>query len=160
MKTVYVGVGDLGASCLHGGVLRTCALSSCVAVIMLAPRKRAAGLLHVALPKSEIDHKLALEKPGYFADTGVPALLSRMKRCGCRKGDLVVKLAGGAVLIEPDLRSDIGRRNLEAVKEELRKHGIDASAEDVGGDLVRTVSVFVDTGTVIISSHVKGNWEL
>ncbi|MEW6182074.1 MAG: chemotaxis protein CheD [Bacillota bacterium] len=161
MTTIFIGIGELGATCLGSGVLRTYALSSCVAVIMLAPRKRAAGLLHVALPTSDIDRNLAMDKLGYFADTGVPALLRRMRECGCRKDDLVVKIAaGGAVSIESGLRSNIGGRNLEAVREELKKYGMGAAAQDVGGDIVRTVSVFVETGAVIISSHGKALGEL
>ena len=75
MSTIYVGVGDYAATRTPGDVVKTIALGSCVGVIVLAPQIRAIGLLHVALPDSSIRKKHIAEKPGMFADTGIPALL-------------------------------------------------------------------------------------
>lgn len=40
--------------------------------------------MHVALPESAMDLELAKERPGYFADTGIQALLREMERYGYR----------------------------------------------------------------------------
>jgi chemotaxis protein CheD len=99
---------------------------------MVAKTKHTAGLLHVVLPESAIDPGLARKKPGYFADTGILVLLREMNSYGCSGSSLVVKLVGGAASIEPDMSSDIGKRNLRAVMEELRRQDLSVVAMDVG----------------------------
>lgn len=159
-KLVNVGVGEIGVSNLPGHVLKTYALSSCVAIVTLAPRQRAVGLAHVALPESGLDRELASQKPGYFADTGIQALMQVMARYGCRPKDLLVKLIGGASHLDPYLRFDIGERNLLAIKEHLTRYQLDVVAEETGNGIIRTVTVIVDTGTVLVSSPGKGQWEI
>jgi chemotaxis protein CheD len=157
---MHVGVGEFAVSNEKGGFLKTFALSSCVAVIMVAYTKHTAGLLHVALPESAMDLELAKERPGYFADTGIQALLREMERHGCRRSELVVKLVGGAGTIQPGLKSDIGRQNLQAVMDQLWRHKLGVLAMDVEADVVRTVTVLVETGAVLVSSPGRGKWEL
>jgi len=159
-RKIIVGVGEIGVSAAPGDILKTFALGSCVAVIAFARRQGVAGLLHVALPHSKTDPDLALEKPGYFADTGIPALLTALAGYKCRPPSLVVRLVGGANIMDADQRFDIGRRNLLGVKKHLWRYQLGPLAEDVGGQIGRTVTVFVGTGVVRISSPGKGEWEL
>lgn len=160
MSTIIVGVGGLATSNLHGEALKTIALGSCVGVIVLAPRHRAVGLLHVALPESKINTSLAVEKPGYFADTGIPLLLNRMASYGCMPNQLIVKLAGGANIMDPDQNFSIGKRNLLAVKKILWRYNLGPIAEEVGENISRTVSVSVDTGRVTVSSPGRRDTEI
>ena len=74
-------------------MLKTFALGSCIGVAMLAPRRfpggpPVAGLLHIALPDSSVNQKLSLERPGYFADTGIPILIEKMLAYGCQFADI------------------------------------------------------------------------
>ncbi|MBD3166806.1 chemotaxis protein CheD, partial [bacterium] len=55
MSVIYIGVGEYGATNKPGEVIKTLGLGSCVAVILLAPKQRAIGLVHVALPDSTIN---------------------------------------------------------------------------------------------------------
>lgn len=162
MATVMLGVGDLGVTNRPGDIIKTLALGSCVAVVLLEPRSRSVGMVHVALPESSIDAKKAVTQPGYFADTGVAALLSEMKRItgvdSVRK--FIVKLAGGAKVLDPNNTFNIGKRNELAVKKVLWSLGMGAHAEDVGGHITRSVSVEVDTGRVIIVSAGRGSWDI
>lgn len=162
MATVMLGIGDYGASRNPGDVVKTLALGSCVAVIMLDPRTRTVGMVHVALPESSIDQQKAQTKPGYFADTGVKALLQEMQRItGAANGkSFLVKLAGGASVMDPNNTFNIGKRNLLAVKKNLWFLGMGPSAEDVGGHISRSVVVEVDTGKVTIISPGRGSWDI
>lgn len=162
MATVMLGVGDLGVSNRPGDIIKTLALGSCIAVVLLEPRSRSVGMVHVALPESSIDAKKAAVQPGYFADTGVDALLCEMKRItgvGSER-KFIVKIAGGAKVLDPNNTFNIGKRNELAIKKILWAHGMGAHAEDVGGHITRSVSVEVDTGRVVIVSAGRGSWEI
>jgi chemotaxis protein CheD len=126
----------------------------------VAPRLQAAGLLHIALPDSSINLKLALEKPGYFVDTGIPILIKKMLDYGCQYTDLIVKIAGGANIMDPQETFRIGSRNILAVKKHLWRYKLGPVAEDVGDSISRTMTVVVDNGRVIITSPGNGEWEL
>ncbi|MCX6640565.1 MAG: chemotaxis protein CheD [bacterium] len=160
MGIIYVGVGELAASRSPGDVVKILALGSCVGVIMLAPQQKIVGLLHVALPDSSINAKRGIEKPGTFADTGIPQLLNELKKMGHLRGKLTVKLAGGASIMDPNNTFNIGKRNILAIKKILWKFGLGAIAEDLGGNYCRTLSVDVDSGLVTISSPGRGTWPL
>ncbi len=161
MEVLYVGVGNLAVSQDPGCVLKAVALGSCVALILLCPAAGSAGLLHVALPDSAVDRKRAAENPGAFADTGVPALLEAMRGLGCEgNGGLVAKLAGGASIMDPGGAFNIGGRNLAAVRELLGSHGLETSAEDVGGTISRSVSVRPGTDCITVTSPRRGSWTL
>ncbi|MBW1721801.1 MAG: chemotaxis protein CheD [Deltaproteobacteria bacterium] len=160
MGTIMLGVGDLAATNSPGDVIKTLALGSCVAVMMLDPVTRSVGMVHVALPHSEVNDQKAREKPGYFADTGVPALLDEMRKRGYRgngKG-MIVKLAGGAKIMDPGNTFNIGKRNVLAIKKALWSLGMGTVGEDVGGSISRNVAVDVNTGSIVISSTGRNDW--
>ena len=159
MDTTYVGIGEYTAS--KTSHIKTMALGSCVAVILQDLKNRTAGLLHVALPDSSINPKRAEAKPGMFVDTGIPKLLEEMKQLGyTEQRGFIVKLAGGASMIDPKRIFNIGQRNILAVRESLQRYHLGVGAEDVGGAISRTVTVDVVTGKVWISSPGRGEWEL
>ena len=162
MRTIMLGIGDYGATSTAGESVKTLALGSCVALIMLDPKTHAVGMAHIALPDSQVAPAKALERPGHFADTGVPALIKAMEKLGCpaRGKGLYVKLVGGANVMDPNNTFNIGKRNVLAIKKLLWQYGMGALAEDVGGSISRTVSVEVDTGKVTIYSSGKGTWEI
>jgi chemotaxis protein CheD len=160
MNLIVIGIGELKVANTPGSVLRTFALGSCIGVALVAPRLQAGGLLHFALPDSSINQELALERPGYFADTGIPVLIKKMFDYGCQYTDLIVKIAGGANIMDPEETFRIGSRNTLAVKKHLWRYKLGAVAEDVGDHISRTMSVVVDTGRVIITSPGNGRWEL
>ena len=154
MKAIMIGIGGLDASKETASSVKTMALGSCVSVVLLDRKTHVVGMAHVALPESKIDEQKAKELPGYFADTAVPALIKRMAELGSPpdgKG-LIVKLAGGANVMDTSNTFNIGKRNVLALKKTLWKFGLGAVAEDVGGEISRTVEVLVDTGMLRIST--------
>ena len=140
-------------------ILKTFGLGSCVAVLIYDIKIRIAGLLHVALPDSSVDTKRAGERPGYYADTGLPLFIEAMKRLGAVKSNIRIKLAGGANTLSTIDSFDIGKRNVIAVKKYLWKYALGPLKEDVGGERCRTVSIAVATGEVVVSSGSE-RWEL
>jgi chemotaxis protein CheD len=162
MGLIVLGVGDFGVSGKPEDTIRTYALGSCVGVVMFDPKTRVGGMIHVALPDSSINLNKAKVLPGYFADTGIPLMLNDMKKCG-RLGNgrgLVVKMAGGANILDPNDTFSIGKRNVLAIKKILWGLGMGVVAEDVGGNFSRTVSVELATGKMEINSPGRGKWEI
>ena len=159
---ITLGVGDFGATNKPSDAVKTFALGSCVSIIFLFPKTRSVGMVHVALPDSSISRAKAKERPGYFADTGIPALINEMKKTGYSGNgrEMIVKLAGGAKIMDPNNTFNIGKRNVLAIKKLLWGHGMGAVVEDVGGNYSRTVAVHVDTGKVTLSSPGRKNWEI
>ncbi len=162
MATIMLGIGDYAAAKDPGEVIKTMALGSCVAVILLDPATQTAGMVHVALPDSTLNAEKKEKQPGYFADSGIPALLEEMKKHGVTNGirDMYVKLVGGANVLQSSMSFDIGKRNILTVKKILWQLGTGPVAEDVGGHISRTVAVSVDTGSVEISCPGKGVWTI
>ena len=160
MRAVPIGIGELKVSNATGDILRSYGLGSCIGLVVLAPRQRTVGMLHVALPESKINLQLAKDQPGMFADTGIPFLLQEMERFGCSISDMVIKIAGGASVMDPGATFEIGKRNILAVKKTLWRYRLGPVAEDVGDVISRTMSVSVDTGIVTVSSPRKGEWDI
>lgn len=159
---IHIGVGELNASKSANSVLKTMALGSCIAVIMLDPIQKAIGMAHIALPDSSIERVKALSLPGYFADTAIPALLMRMSTLGSdgRGQGFIVKLIGGANIMDAAGTFNIGKRNLLSCRKLLWQLKLPIQAEDTGGDISRTVELNRETGKTVISCPAKGKWEL
>ena len=160
MRAVPIGIGELKVTNVAGDILRSYGLGSCIGLVVLAPKQRTVGMLHVALPESKINLQLAKDQPGMFADTGIPFLLQEMERFGCSISDMVIKIAGGASVMDPGATFEIGKRNILAVKKTLWRYRLGPVAEDVGDVISRTMSVSVDTGIVTVSSPRKGEWDI
>ncbi|HTQ07426.1 MAG TPA: chemotaxis protein CheD [Polyangiaceae bacterium] len=147
---ITVGVGDLQISTDVNSVLVTYGLGSCIAVLVWDPLRHAGGMVHYMLPLSSITPEKARARPAMFADTGVPLLFERMLGLGSRKGDLVVKVVGGACIQDDNKTFDIGKRNYAALRELLRGAGVAIKAEAVGGGLSRTCRLFVADGRATV----------
>lgn len=146
MKSLVVGISDCKVSADPECTLVTYALGSCIAVLLHDPLSRAAGLLHYMLPESSLDSAKAKSNPFMFADTGIPLLVENLRARGSESKRLLVRLAGGAQVLDDQRVFDIGRRNYLAAKKALWKLGLLISAEAVGGALSRTVRLDVATG--------------
>lgn len=148
MHPLIVGIADCRISDDPDSVLVTYALGSCVAVAIHDPVSRVGGLLHFMLPESALDPAKARERPYMFADTGIPLLFRRAYEKGAEKRRLVVRLAGGAQVMDDNGVFNIGKRNYLAARKILWKAGVLLQAEEVGGNISRTVRLEVGTGTI------------
>ena len=126
----------------------TYALGSCIAVAVYDPAAQVGGLLHFMLPDSSIDQNQGRQRPFMFADTGVPRLFRQAYELGADKRRMIVRVAGGAQMMDEHGVFDIGRRNHVAVRKILWQAGVFIEAEAVGGTISRTVRLTMDTGMV------------
>lgn len=160
---IMLGIGGMGVTNKAGGAIKTMALGSCVAVVLLDPTSKTVGMAHVALPDSTLNKEKGSNLPGYFADTGIDALLKEMQKLTLKRNirEFYVKITGGANVLRGDNTFDIGKRNVLAIKRILwQKYGTGPVAEDVGGKISRTVTVYTDTGNIEIFCPGKGAWNL
>jgi chemotaxis protein CheD len=145
---IVIGIGEYAVSETTTDAIKTYALASCVAVTAYCPSKKAAGMIHIALPAApagaEQDYK-----PAYYADMGVPLLIQAMScHFGCRKEEMILRMYGGADSIRKNDRFNIGRRNIEAVTSVLSGMDLRVHSADVGGTISRTITLDVATGAV------------
>lgn len=146
MKALVVGISDCQVSGEPDAELVTYALGSCIAVSVWDPQKRIAGLLHYMLPESSMDPRKAETNPCMFADTGIERLFKMASEKGADRRRLVVRLAGGAQVLDPQGVFSIGKRNYQAARKMLWKYGILIASETVGGEVSRTVRLIAEDG--------------
>jgi chemotaxis protein CheD len=147
-QKVVVGVGDLAVSNSPGLVLAAYSLGSCIGLTVFDPVVRVGGLLHLMLPDSSLNPSRAAQQPGMFADSGIPALFRTAYQMNAGKHRMLICLAGGAQIMDPDGAFNIGRRNQEAVAGLLQRHGLKVHAARVGGSEGRTLMLDVRSGRV------------
>lgn len=148
---LVVGLGEYIISDKSVDIIKTFALASCVAVTVYSPAKKVAGMIHVVLP-SPLNIKDQAERPGYFAETGIPLLLSKMcKEYGCLKGELQIHIYGGADSTRIDDFFNVGKKNITTVISTLANMGLSVHMADVSGEESRTLIMEVKTGTVKVS---------
>lgn len=155
MGLVTVDIADYKVSIDPSAVLVTYALGSCIAIILYDPMRKAGGMIHYMLPLSETSPEKARERPAMFADTGIPMLFHAMYDLGCKKVDIVVRVAGGGSLYDDSGRFAIGERNYTVLRKIFWKAGVMIAAEDVGGAKSRTARLYVADGRCSISSAGK-----
>jgi chemotaxis protein CheD len=153
MTALTVDISDLKVSAEPDDLIVTYALGSCIAVMVHDPVRKAGGMIHYMLPLSETSPEKAKARPAMFADTGIPLLFQSMYALGCRKPDLVVKVAGGGALYDDKGLFSIGKRNYTVLRKMFWKAGVIITAEDVGGARSRTARLHVGTGRCTISSQ-------
>jgi len=150
VTSITVGVGDCQVCNEPHSVLITYALGSCLAVLIHDPAVSVAGLLHFMLPESQIDSEKAARQPFMFADTGIPLLFRKAYELGADKRRLVVVVAGGSQMMDPEGAFNIGKRNYMAMRKIFWKAGVLVQAEEVGGAVSRTVRLEVGSGKMFL----------
>jgi len=151
-KTFIVGVADMVVSNDSSAEIVTYSLGSCLGITIYDPVKKIGGLLHLMLPDSKIDAAKAAGAPFMFVDTGVPRLFHAAYHLGADRNRLVVKVAGGAQLLDQAGIFNIGARNFNALEKLLAQNGLQAHATEVGGLSSRTVRLDLANGSVTIKS--------
>ncbi len=142
-----IGIGEYNISNDQTDIIKTYALSSCVAVTAYCPRMKAAGMVHVALP--EYTGNDVPPNEGYYASTGIVALIDKLcMKYSCKKDDLIIRIYGGANSTNKNDVFRIGEKNISAVMEALSGLGLKIDKAEIGGFVSRTIELDVATGQV------------
>lgn len=160
-RRISVGIGQVAVSSDAQQVLIAYGLGSCIGVSCYDPQAKVAGLAHILLPASDGKRPEAAE-PARYADTGIDTLIREMTAKGAVARRLVVKLAGGAAVLGPANaeKFKIGERNAEAIRDRLKRHGISASATDLGGTRGRTMELHPGSGKTFVRTAASPATEL
>lgn len=145
---ISVGLGEIKISKDLDDVLVAFGLGSCVGVGMFDPSNHIGGLLHAVLPSAN-----GKESTGKFADTGIPLLLDQLTQIGANRSKLIIRIAGGAnMLTAPGLSNsfDIGTRNIESAHSTIKQLGLKIQSEEVGGQIGRTVRMYLLDGRMTL----------
>ena len=157
---IKVGIADLNLV-LDPGSIMTIGLGSCIGIALYDKTLKVAGLAHIMLPDSTQFKNNT--NPMKFADLAIPLLIEKMEEQGCKKRNLIAKIAGGASMFnfsDKSIISDIGKRNAEAVKKTLKDKLIPIVAEETGGNKGRTMILQANDGSVILKVVGHGIIEL
>jgi chemotaxis protein CheD len=150
---VVIDISDAKVSNDPSDTLVTYSLGSCIGVCLYDPALQVGGMLHYQLPSSTMDPARARENPFMFADTGMAILIDRLLVMGVNKKRMQVKVAGGANMATGPQGFDIGKRNYLAIRKILWNHGMFVDAEDVGGNLARSMYLDLSDGAVMLRSN-------
>ncbi len=153
---ITIGISDMQIS-VSPSVFVTYALGSCVGICLYDTQKKIGGLGHIMLPHFPVDNPN--DQVHRYADTCLPAMIKKMESMGCLRCRIVAKIAGGAKMFNVADDSgfgNIGKRNVEAVKETLSKFQVRILAEDTGLNYGRTVYFYTEDGSMVVKSFAKG----
>lgn len=153
---LQVGVGEMLASNQAAAVLTTYSLGSCVAVVAYDPASKVGGMLHAMLPDSGLNLTRAAERPHMFVDTGIPLLFRAVYELGGLRSRLIVKLVGGAEMLNDSRAFNIGVKNVEAAREVLQRNRLHIHASDTGGYDIRTLRLDLGSGELSVEVIGKG----
>jgi len=144
---VMIGIGEYHVGSVP---MMTIGLGSCIGLTIYDRDRHIGAMVHIMLPESSGRS----DRPGKYADTAVPLLLSKLSEMGCHRSSLVVKMAGGACMFEYFGNNlNIGARNTEKVRTLLADNQIRIAAEEIGGKNGRTVTFYPDKeGMVTVRS--------
>ena len=156
MQQYIVKIADMKVVQGTSGIIVTHALGSCIGVAIYDPRAKVGGILHYLLPESSLNKAKAQANPLTFGDTGIPLLFKEAYAKGANKRSIIVKLAGGAEILESKGNFNIGKRNYMIARKLFWKNGVLIRGEDVGGTISRSLSLDLATGKVVVKSPGMG----
>jgi chemotaxis protein CheD len=148
-----VGMGEIKVT-ESPNIISAVGLGSCIAVTLYDKFTKIGGLAHVVLPS--IKEANDSSNPIRFADVAIGVMITDMKRLGANIQFMSAKIFGGANMF-PDIifshsPMDVGKRNIEAVRKELKKHNISIVASEVGDHIGRTVIFNISDGSVVVKT--------
>lgn len=151
MSPIIIGISEFAVNTDSGATLITYSLGSCLGVTAFDQKKGIGGLLHAQLALSKSHPEKAAQTPAMFVDLGMLVLLEKMIALGAQKENLVIKAAGCAEMSTNNF-FNISQNNITVFRKFMWKNNLLISAQDLGGDKPRTLSLEMDTGKSFIKS--------
>lgn len=136
-----------------GNELISTVLGSCVSACIRDPSTGVGGMNHFMLPG---DGDRDMGKWGgadclstRYGVAAMESLINDILKQGCSKPRLEVKLFGGGEVLQMET-NNVGRKNVEFVKDFVRAEGLHVAASDLGGASPRKVIFMPGSGRVLI----------
>ena len=149
-ETIIVGMAEIKVSKAPNQI--SClGLGSCIGVCAYYAPLKIGGIAHIMLPSIALVRDESAANPAKFADTAFPLLVDEMVKSGCERGQLVIKIAGGAQMFATsyaDERLSIGLKNIAAVEAICNQMGYKITAKVVGGNAGKSVILDLNNGIV------------
>jgi len=142
-------------------LLVTRGLGSCLGIALYDPTKKIGAIAHPMLP--DIDKAKNKSNPARFVNSVINKMLEELRKEGCLKKNLVAKLFGGAHMfsfISQDSILNVGEKNIEMAKSVFQQHGIKITAEELRGNIGRTIVLDLQTGKVRVKTISAGEKEV
>lgn len=137
--------------------LVTTVLGSCVAVCLSDCTTGIGGINHYMLP---LWNGEGLPTPKY-GNIAIIRLVEKMLGLGCRQGNIVAKVFGGAnVLAAAAGIYSVGDRNVLLARRLLGEHGIRITGKDVGGTIGRKLIFNTRSGEILVGRMNSNNSSL
>jgi chemotaxis protein CheD len=158
MSQITIKLADFAANNNPNDALIVYGIGSTLAVILYDEGAKTGGIVHFMLPNSAVGSLKTREYPAMYADSGILRLLMSCVELGARKEALTARLAGGAFMLGKGISQSVSDGNLSAASKILSKMGIRVTAENTGGNHMRTVRLDIATGKVYLK-RPDSNWE-
>lgn len=127
----------------------TTVLGSCISACVRDPIAGLGGMNHFMLPiKGDSDHTIDLSQAARYGNFAMEQMINDILRNGGKRENLEIKIFGGGKVMKG--MTDVGKRNINFVKEYIALEGMNLLAEDVGGLYPRKVRFVPKTGKVLI----------
>ncbi|MBC7644441.1 MAG: chemotaxis protein CheD [Thermoleophilia bacterium] len=146
LREQHVRIGEIKVARRQGDVLTAIGLGSCIGVAIADQQQGIVAMAHVFLPYSS-GRDPGIVPHGKYADLAIPRLLELMAGNGCNnRARLSAVVVGGARMFDIGNMGaqslDVGARNLQAVLEQLERHGVRVVSSATGGTRGRTMRLY------------------
>ena len=141
-ETLVITGGEFAITYDHDDLPISTLLGSCVAVMLYDDVIRVKGMNHFLLPDA-CSQKVSC----HYGLHAMETMLNEMYKLGCRKENIVAKIAGGATILQ-GLSDNIGMRNVMFARSFCRSEGLRVVSESVLGTSGRVVMLDNEFKTV------------
>ncbi|MEQ8353618.1 MAG: chemotaxis protein CheD [Leptospiraceae bacterium] len=148
---IHLGVAEWKAAKSPDAIRTT--LGSCVGIVLYSAKKKVGGVSHVLLAEPPAGRII---QRGKYARTAIDMLLADLQKLGAEPTDLSARIFGGASMFDAlhsSFFNNIGQSNVSATRETLEARKISILEEDVGGNLGRTITLYLDDGRILLRAN-------
>jgi chemotaxis protein CheD len=130
-------------------------LGSCLSIVMYSRRKKIGSTCHAVMPSLTIaKNQNGVRDAFQYVDSSAEWMLSRFEGAGVKRGDIDVKIFGGADMFSGRGNGTnslaIGRTNVREVVRIISEQNLMLKAWNIGGRKGRKLIFYTDTGDVVI----------
>lgn len=145
-----VGIGHFRVLQQHG-VLTAYGLGSCIGLFLYDENERIGGLAHIMLPGEKPEDSDVLNTR--YAENAFEMMLKHMTEKGASLRRIGAIVVGGAHMfrdVYENIEHTVGYKNQQSVMEILQRRKITLIAQDLGGEIGRTMQADVSNGAVTV----------